>query len=334
MRNLFGVLFVLIVILLAPSIASAITLNLDYPAFGGFDLNVEADQSLPAIIAFFYFFMIGISGLAAFVMLVVGGVQWLLSGAAPAQAGAAKERIRSAILGLLLILASVLILQVINPALAVIPGSTLIGIDCALIKFAEKCKPLTLNLADGSTVSRLPTGATKDGVYLCFEEGCRCRDESKCNQGADPDDAEPDNDDPTREADYLYIDPTIFVPCDTAGLGCGLENLDDSYPSLGDLDWNDNVKAVAIKGDFGVLLADGINYTQTVTCFDNRTGGRLEDYERKRNMFDPKKFFVGWGENGAQSLKILEEESLHIKSRPVPRKQHTKRGLEKQRVQD
>ena len=71
--------------ILIPGIAAAITLNLDYPKFGPFDLNEK--QNINEIIAYLYYFMVGIAGLAAFVMLVWGGVQWLTSGAIPSQAG-------------------------------------------------------------------------------------------------------------------------------------------------------------------------------------------------------------------------------------------------------
>lgn len=99
-----------------PNIASAaLHLNLDYPAFGGFDLN--NNQDLNQIVAWFYYFIIGIAGLSAFVMLVWGGIQYLTSAGSPTAISDAKDRIKSALLGLLLILTSWLILQVVNPEL-------------------------------------------------------------------------------------------------------------------------------------------------------------------------------------------------------------------------
>lgn len=94
---------------------AAISLNLDYPEFGGFDLN--RDQDLNQIIAWLYYFIVGISGIAAFFMLVLGGFEWLSSAGDPGKIKDARDRITSAILGLLLILSSYLILQVINPEL-------------------------------------------------------------------------------------------------------------------------------------------------------------------------------------------------------------------------
>ena len=120
-------------------------LNLDYPRFGPFDLNIN--QNLTEIIGYVYYFIVGIAGLAAFVMLVWGGVQWLLSGAIPSQASEAKEKVRSAILGLLLVLSSFLIVQVINPELTVLRGSVFEPIDCTTLGGA--CEPLRQQAVSG-----------------------------------------------------------------------------------------------------------------------------------------------------------------------------------------
>ncbi|GEM_PF-3400898 len=125
----------------------AITLNLDYPKFGPFDLNTN--QSLPEIIGFFYYFIVGISGLAAFVMLVWGGVQWLTSGAIPSQAGEARDKLKNAIMGLLLVLASFLIIQIINPELTVISGKPLVD-PCSDPANAVKCTQGTAILPGGA----------------------------------------------------------------------------------------------------------------------------------------------------------------------------------------
>ncbi|MDO8663335.1 MAG: hypothetical protein Q7K28_00630 [Candidatus Wildermuthbacteria bacterium] len=102
----------------SPTGAGDIYLNLKYPTFGTFSLN--SSQSLSQIIAWFYYFIIGISGFAAFIMLVWGGFQYLASAGNPTQISDAKDRIKNALLGLLLILISWLILQVINPDLTIL----------------------------------------------------------------------------------------------------------------------------------------------------------------------------------------------------------------------
>ena len=116
MKKFLKLIFQIILLsLLLPNISSAITLNLEYPEIAGFDLNIH--QDLNQIIAWFYYFIISIAGIAAFAMLVWGGFEWMTSAGSPARISSAKDRISSALLGLLLILASWLILQVINPEL-------------------------------------------------------------------------------------------------------------------------------------------------------------------------------------------------------------------------
>lgn len=113
-------------VLLLPSVASAacpsgsgsICLNLSYPKFGTFDLN--DNQDLNEVIAWFYYFIVAVSGFAAFVMLVTGGFKWLSSSGNPSTIGDAKDQIQKALLGLLLILVSWLVLQVINPDLIIL----------------------------------------------------------------------------------------------------------------------------------------------------------------------------------------------------------------------
>lgn len=105
--------------------------------------------------------VIRIAGLAAFVMLVWGGVQWLVSGAVPAQAGEARDRIKNAILGLLLILASFLVVQVINPELTLVGGFSIPNADC---KREDPTNPGSL-CVKLEAVAKLPTvGLTVNGL--------------------------------------------------------------------------------------------------------------------------------------------------------------------------
>ncbi len=119
-------LIILNLLLLLPNVSPAVTcngtdngLNLCYPAFtiGTSTFTLTLNMPLNQIIAWFYYFIIGIAGLSAFVMLVWGGFQYLSSAGNPTAISDAKDRIKSALLGLLIILTSWLILQVINPDL-------------------------------------------------------------------------------------------------------------------------------------------------------------------------------------------------------------------------
>ena len=118
----FLTLILLILFLLLPLISLALELDyprraleLDYPRIG--DIEIALGMDLNKLIAWFYYFIISIAGIAAFVMLIWGGIEWMTSAGNPTKIGEAKERINSAFLGLIIILSSYLILQVINPDL-------------------------------------------------------------------------------------------------------------------------------------------------------------------------------------------------------------------------
>ena len=98
-----------------PAAETDIPLNLEYPSFRGFDLNTR--QDLNEISAWFYYFFITISGVAAFFGLVSGGLDRLTSGGNPTKISEGNDKITSAIFGLIIILSSYLILKLINPEL-------------------------------------------------------------------------------------------------------------------------------------------------------------------------------------------------------------------------
>ncbi len=114
MKYLF--FFLALALLASPFLASAgpVNLNLEYPPFPGAP-DLKTEQSLPNVVAWVYYTIVGISGFAAFVMMAWGGVQWLSSAGNPASIGDATDRIQNALLGLLVVLGSYILLQLINP---------------------------------------------------------------------------------------------------------------------------------------------------------------------------------------------------------------------------
>ncbi|MBI2098961.1 hypothetical protein HYT45_00935 [Candidatus Uhrbacteria bacterium] len=64
-----------------------------------------------------YRYLIGVVGIFAGLMLAVGGAQYLTSGGSPDRVGAAKEKIRNALIGMVIALGSYVILYTINPEL-------------------------------------------------------------------------------------------------------------------------------------------------------------------------------------------------------------------------
>lgn len=78
---------------------------------------LKPEGGLPVLVKYFYGWLIFLGGLAAFISLVIAGFQYLTSAGDPGKMGDAMSRIKSAGLGLVLLLASVLILNTINPQL-------------------------------------------------------------------------------------------------------------------------------------------------------------------------------------------------------------------------
>lgn len=67
-------------------------------------------------------YAMGIGGLIAFILIVIGGLQIILSAGNPDRVKAGKEMITSAIAGLLLIIFAVFILRLIGYDILKIPG--------------------------------------------------------------------------------------------------------------------------------------------------------------------------------------------------------------------
>jgi len=72
-------------------------------------------STLTQMVRYFYEWAIVLGGLAAFIMLLVAGFQYLTSTGDPAKTKEARERIGSAIGGLALLLSSFLVLNILNP---------------------------------------------------------------------------------------------------------------------------------------------------------------------------------------------------------------------------
>jgi len=184
----FFIIFLLLA-LLSPMATSAVLcggqengLNLCYPQFPGAPF-LQIDMPLTQIIAWVYVFVVGISGLAAFIMIVWSGVQWMTSTGDPSKTSDAKDRIRNALLGLLLILASFVLLQTINPELT------------RLSEF--KINPL---LNPPLTAGQFE----KDGVYVSDVFAFLC--DGPCIEGRRSD-----------GADYFWYDPAVWGVNNTFG---------------------------------------------------------------------------------------------------------------------
>lgn len=107
---------------------TSLALELTYPTIkipGVGDVTLSLDMPLNQLIAWFYYFFLSIAGIAAFVMIVWGGIQYLTSAGKPAVMGEAKDRIFKAFLGLIILLSSYLILNTISPSLVLLKPPTI-----------------------------------------------------------------------------------------------------------------------------------------------------------------------------------------------------------------
>lgn len=79
--------------------------------------NITTIEDIADYISKFYNFLIGFAAILAVVMIMVGGVLWMMAGGSPERVSNAKSFITSALIGLILALSSYLLLQTINPRL-------------------------------------------------------------------------------------------------------------------------------------------------------------------------------------------------------------------------
>jgi len=87
-----------------------------FPSFGGFRGATQLSGGPAEYIRTIYFFGLGFGTLLAFLMIVFGAVQYTVSEAVGSKQDA-SDRIKSAIWGLVLLLAAYVILETINPRL-------------------------------------------------------------------------------------------------------------------------------------------------------------------------------------------------------------------------
>jgi len=104
-------------IVFSHSLAREPFLELTWPPSPATRILLTPTTPLPKLVQYFYEWGIALGGLAAFIALIIGGFQYLTSMGEPARLAEAKDRIRSAFLGLILLLSSWLILNTINPQL-------------------------------------------------------------------------------------------------------------------------------------------------------------------------------------------------------------------------
>lgn len=122
-------------------------------------IEMNATKELHELIGYIYEWGVALGGLALFIVLIIAGVQYLTSAGKPETMRAAKDRIQSGIIGLILLLSVWLILNTISPAL------------------------VTLDKLDFTITDMLFCEPGGDGDQVCkdrFGENFECSDKGYC----------------------------------------------------------------------------------------------------------------------------------------------------------
>ncbi|HKK54464.1 MAG TPA: pilin [Patescibacteria group bacterium] len=143
----------------------------------GREVTTMYSTLLPRYIKAIYNYGIGIAAFLALMMIVAGGIIWLTSAGASEKIGTAKSMITSSIIGLVLLLGTYTLLQIVSPALLSFkPIETeYIGVlqfGCCEINDNE-AKNTTNKDCDKIDNAEFKTGysATSDGTQ-CLKDGC------------------------------------------------------------------------------------------------------------------------------------------------------------------
>ena len=120
MKRYFSIIFLVIILLgLAGSAQAITTIVKDYPELSGATRPGEAEpgDALPQFIKYVFIFSLSIVGIIGLAAIVIAAFGYLTAVGNPQKAADAKDKILSALLGIILLLGSFLLLRTINPDL-------------------------------------------------------------------------------------------------------------------------------------------------------------------------------------------------------------------------
>jgi len=118
-------------LLITPYLGEARSLEIKYPKLLGMENRLTSKSSLSDYLSYLYYFAINIIGIAAFVIVVVGGISYLTAAGSLEKTRKAQKQLIGGSTGLLIVLGTFLILRTINPQLLVLQEpniSTLHGV--------------------------------------------------------------------------------------------------------------------------------------------------------------------------------------------------------------
>ena len=170
MKKIIFITLLILIFLIGFQVAFAGTIIQNYPDIPGAKKPGEGDpgQELPQLIQYIFRFSLGLVGIVGILALIFAAFGYLTSVGDPAKAASAKQRIVSALLGILLLLSSYILLKIVNP-------------DLLKLKLEEK--PIVINVEPseeggclltqaGWDKSRIKTGESATFI-LYLNEKCK-----------------------------------------------------------------------------------------------------------------------------------------------------------------
>lgn len=119
-RKKIGLVFILILFLLFSFASFSFAVEIQYPRIPNAPNINQNIVTLPNYILYWFYFSIYISGILGLGVFIYGGLLYLTSAGNPARMADAKDKMFNAIIGIVIILASYLILNTINPQLVIL----------------------------------------------------------------------------------------------------------------------------------------------------------------------------------------------------------------------
>jgi len=145
--------------------SQVLALELSWPPSPASHILLTESIPLPKLVKYFYEWGIALGGFAAFIALIMAGFQYLTSVGSPVAIKEAKDRIQSAVFGLVLLLGSWLILNTINPELTTLRMPS--GISSGLTTL--ECDTNADCLSGYECTDQNPGDGTKAGVCIIKE---------------------------------------------------------------------------------------------------------------------------------------------------------------------
>jgi len=158
--QLIGLIFIFTLPTVSQAAPAEFTPQVEIP---GFKFNSKANDTsnIAELIKAIYIYAIGIVGILAAVVLMIGGVMWIIAGGNATAIGEAKAWIGASLTGLVLALSSYLILATVNPALVDFKPSGIRNVD--KIEDENDCR--------WATTSNFTTYSKNDCKAIAKEKG-------------------------------------------------------------------------------------------------------------------------------------------------------------------